>query len=628
MGLKEKHHPNNLNPRIEKSPIKNILKTDRLLEKIYYLYSELANGDTKLISGEKLIHLLDNFNPMLAKPTSEDPDGILQMIAYVAPRLPQEVFTSDANVVIKFNDDPDYFLPDSKSKKIISNGEKRKRWYSVERHESRKNNKSFNIPEVIITIHAQSQTAIKETFVHLAIIEKLRSQLRSLIKNSSTSNLKSLSYMWRTAGYIAENDSAIKMSQWINHGLVIKKSNAMPYWNELKYSSKTAIKLAKLAEKNLQKNRPPSGIFFGNSFSLINILSHYLLNEIIGAETEERSLRNHIVDQAIKAWNKNRGKIINKSPLEVLGETLSSYKKFAGPGDKDFLQFLTDNAIIYDLCRGKVQTSDPIINQFIAKFKDQKKLEKLGIETIIKEEQSPSADPVYYIDFSKVDDEVIDNLNPMLKGSIKRLREKNIALIFTPYAPGDLTYSITDELKKIFPSINSIIEVGKIGHVIVNEEDHIEPPIGHLMRPTVYSRLYNDPHAYDFDNQVSDLRMQQFSRDRFCDTVLFQGPTVVLQDKQEIHQVITDLSSYQKLPPYVTVNMEVDEIADISAELDLARFEVDYVSDKVATPEQIKVAMKNGITFQNIVKALDRKGRHGVLAGTAAVICSLADSLN
>lgn len=599
--------------------------TDSVLKNIKVFYGKLVSkGIDFKIDQSSLRDLPEGFLSILAKEKPFDKEGVTALVYYAAPRLPEEIFATDHDVVIRFNSNPDFFIDEKGTKEGVVTAQNRCRWYKIETIDDLKT----STKKKLITFHSQSQTAIVETMIHLSVIEQLRSRARELVKNTKLSK-EEIDFLWDTLGLLIKKNSAPnKIQDWANRKLEIEGSPNMTPWNELisgEKSSQTSLKLAEIAETFLLKEgkNSPSVLFFSNTYSLENILSHYLLNKKTGNET----VRDHIVKIAEIAWGKNKGKKKDKTSLEAIGESIQGIKRDGLSQDQ--INFIVDNIIIFDLTKnGETGFGDEITDLFVKEFKDPQKKMDLGIATVVERNHSPTADPLLYIDFSKIKDEVIEGSNPILRGAIDKLRKEKLAAFFLPYAPGDLTYSIITEMKKKVKSIKAVAEVGKVAHLITGKKQRKIREIGQLVLPKQMFSSYGETELSDFPNKVKPEHIKKFENIREVGkTILMQALSVVLQD-EEIMSLVKELFSDNLPKQNITLNMEVGPIKKAVIRLGLLLFEVDYISDHAIPNGVIEDGLSSGRKnfFQQITKSLARKGRYGVHAATASVILEIADS--
>lgn len=603
--------------------------TNRVLQTIRDSYNKLASQSSDCtINSEKLRDLLDEFLPILAKKKTFDKEGITNLVFYAAPRLPQEIFTSDSDIVVRFNNDPDFFVDENGKREGVKTPPSRSRWYKVEEiHDEN----DIKIKKTLITIHAQSQTSVIETMTHLSVVEILRKRVREILKHGSLTD-ESIKFLWESLGLLMNDQKKqvtqkLRFTDWTNQKITIEGAPGMATWNELKSAekpAKTALSLAEKANKFLEGKNRPSIILFSNPYSLPNILSHYMLNKNIG----EKTLRRYIKEKALEAWKKHGGKNESKTSLEALGESIKSLKTHLL--DQNLTDFVIDNMIIFDLTRNKNGSfDDEIIDGFVKEFWGPKRLADLGIETVVSAEKSPTADSLYYIDFTKISNEIIENSNPLIKESFSKLKNKKTSAFFLPYLPGDLTYSTIIEMKKKIDSITTVAEVGKVAHLVVGKKQRNVREIGQVVVPNYTFTSYGDTELKRLDNQVRLEHMRIFEVLRVVsETTLMETPSVILQDEEEILYSAKKIFFDQVTNANITINMEIDQIKRAVSKMRLLLFEGDYISDHAISSRIIEefASLGKNKVFQQITKSLDRKGRNGVHAATAAVFVALANS--
>jgi len=362
---------------------------------------------------------------------------------------------------------------------------------------------------------------------------------------------------------------------------------------------------------------------FSNSYSLPNILSHYLLNR----KTQGKKVREHFIEKATTAWRNKSDKtdILNKSKLEALGESIACIQKGLS---EDQRNFIIDNMIIFDFTKGNESFDDEIISGFIKDFKDEGRLKKdLGIETIIEGKCSPTADSLHYIDFNKVKDEVLEGLNPLVRDTVSKLKQEEISALYLPYAPGDLTFSIILEMKRHIHSIGMIAEVGKVAHYIGGVDQRKINGVGQLVVPVKTFSTWGDKKQQHMNNIVKPEHLQRFESIRpVSETHLLQAPTVVLQDPMEMKDIVKGCYGEDTHKQDISINMEGHFINLGAKALGIPIVEADYLSDTAIDPQLLKEFARLGRdTFiKQITKTMGRKGVFGVHAATAGVLCAIA----
>ncbi|MBI5126925.1 hypothetical protein HZA76_00515 [Candidatus Roizmanbacteria bacterium] len=598
----------------------------------------------KTIDQDFLRYLTEDLFPILSRERGYDEKGVTNLVLYAGPRLPQEVFSSKHDVILKFEDDPSFFVDEKGLKPGVKTAPSRSRWYKAETVQDEEHPE---LKKTQITIHAQSQTAVLETLVHLSVVERVRDEVKKLIMQNRLTD-QSMTFLWNILGLLIKDksDRVPKTNVWAARKIEVAPLEKPINWEDLvsigERSSKTALAFAEQAHSFLEENKNfPTMLLFSNDYSLPNILSHHLLNKKSG----EISVREHIINRALLAWNnykdeikvirgRKKNKIRVKTTLEALGESLSCLKMYKKESDVKEIspefQFIIDNMIIFDLTRkDNGDFGDKVIDTFVRDFRDPRKMEDLGIETAVEKNKSPTADPLYYIDFSKTKDEVIDGLNPILKNAIRKLKEKRLAAFFLAYAPGDLTYSIIKEMTKKIRSITSIGEVGKVAQLVFGTDQREINEIGQLVLPKKTFSSTGPVKVEIYQNRVEDRHIHPFEkRRRVRKTTLMQVPTVILQDRFEMIDLVRKLFHENLSRQNITLNMEVESFKNARS-LGLDIFEADYLSDHAIPSHLIKEFAGTGKEklFQQITRSLDRKGRHGVHAATAAVILAFADSI-
>jgi len=610
---------------------KDLSLTERVIDSVRFHYNKLRFPTNKHIINSKDLQLVtEGFVSILAKDTPFDPDGTLSLLSYVAPRIPKEIFSSDTNVTLSFNSDPHYFVGEKGPKEGIETAKSRSRWYKVEHIEDGGHHTH-------ITMHAQSQLAIIETLTHLSIIERLREKIHEILKKSVLTPNET-QFIWNTLEHLTPSSNPHRKGErhiniWADKTINVISNDSMAPWDELKSShvtgnekyAPTAKLLAEHAETflNTGKKKQPSVLMFSNSYSLPNILSHYLLNR----ETQGKKVREHFIEKATTAWRNKSDKtdILNKSKLEALGESIACIQKGLS---EDQRNFIIDNMIIFDFTKGNESFDDEIISGFIKDFKDEGRLKKdLGIETIIEGKCSPTADSLHYIDFNKVKDEVLEGLNPLVRDTVSKLKQEEISALYLPYAPGDLTFSIILEMKRHIHSIGMIAEVGKVAHYIGGVDQRKINGVGQLVVPVKTLPTWGDKKIQHMNNIVKPEHLQRFESIRpVSETHLLQAPTVVLQDPMEMKDIVKGCYGEDTHKQDISINMEGHFINLGAKVFDIPIAEADYLSDVAIDPQLLMEFARLGRdTFiKQITKTMGRKGVFGVHAATAGVLCAIA----
>lgn len=604
----------------------------------------MLRDPSKVVDHTDIALLTERMLPIIARPTNIDPKSLTNQIMYVASRVPKEVFYQDADVQIKFNDNPEFFLnhksiddkPDAKT------APDRKRFYVVEEVEG----KDHGPKKKVITIHAQSKTAVVETMVHISVIEQLRGYLTRLINHEIPSHDRHL-FERRTklikklmTLFVDDPSTAVnELDGWLKRKIEFIGNEDLPAWDDLKEKSKTSRTLAADTRRALEGGNLPRGIMFANTYSLPNILSHHLLNK----RTVGGTRRKIFIEKALQAWekyHKDSDETVPKNPLESLGESLNKIGiSEVGVGDfEPKVQFKIDNLILFFITRKNGNGNgngfhDDVTEEFLADFNSPDRLTELGVSRVVSADKSPTADPIDFIDFSLISDEIIANLNPLIKSSISKLKRSHYSALYMPYAPGDLTYSIITEMKKAIPSINDVMEVGKVAHYVGGFTRRKFSDIGHLVLPkhTFEITKPSAPNAYS--NKVKLKHLEVFDDDdRIAyETALIQFPSVILQEAEDMEDYLIKIFGEKLVKQHFTINMEVASFREAITRSHgaLQLFEADYISDHAISQKTIDANQNFGSdkTFKQITKKMEEEGVQGVHATTAAVFLALAQSL-
>lgn len=589
-----------------------------------------------------IAYLTERMSPIIARPTEIDPASLTNQIVYVASRVPREIFLHDADVQIKFNDDPAFFLnhQDRDGKPDAKTARDRKRLYVVDEIEEPSKPKKR-----VITIHAQSQTAVVETMVHASVIELLRGYLTGLVKAKAaaptiakTESDPREKIIKKLMNLFVEDPttSTRELNEWLTRKMEFVGGEGLPDWKDLKGPTKTAKAIAAETAKALEGANMPQGIMFSNSYSLTNILSHYLLSE----EVSGGARRKVLIRRALESWydyDQKGNSDSQKNPLVSLGESLSKMKlrDVFGTDLNPQTQFRIDNLILFYLTRQNGNGNgfhDPEVDAFLAEFNSPERLEKLGYKRLVNADTSPTADPVDYIDFSNIPDEVIGGLNPLIRDAVFALKRNFYSTIYMPYAPGDLTYSIITEMKSAMKSIRDVMEVGKVAHYVAGFTSRKFSDIGHLVLPK-HTFDITDPKApVNYANHVKIGHLELFEDPRRLpyETALIQFPSVILQESSDIESYLVRTFGDVLDKQHFTINMEVSSFREAvnRSDLGLRLFEADYISDHAVTQNTINNSRRLGKenVFKQITKKLDEEGVQGVHATTAAVILALSQA--
>jgi hypothetical protein len=493
-------------------------------------------------------------------------------------------------------------------------------------------------PKTHITVHAQSQTAVIETMLHVAVVERLKDKVKSIMHKIHKSP-EEIAFLENIERFISADRSDEKhkqdlISRWA-HGVVrIEGVSGMTPWDELKSSriknkeqtSSTARFLAEKAYKLLEGKNQPTVLLFSNSYSLPNILSHYLLHKKNG----DKTIQAHIMEKAQAAWAAHLSADPDRTsitPLEALGESITDIKDTLTENQRNFI---IDNQIIFNLTRNNGNAfGDEVIDSFIREFNNPQRLIQCGVETLLNKNQSPTADPIHYIDFSKITDEVIDGLNPLYKAAVLKLKKKALSALYMPYAPGDLTYSVIVEMKRKFKSLTAVAEVGKVAHSINSHEQRKIAEIGELVVPIGTLASYGSTKEAFLNNKANLDHLSVFGSKGIAETTLMQAPTVILQDGDEIDSIIYRLFGDYHHKKNISINMEGGHMREGARAAGLDVFEVDYLSDHAFSTRILKLftALGREALFDQITKTLDRRGVFGVHAATAAILLALAEKV-
>lgn len=600
-----------------------ISHTRRILTIVKESYNKLAQPYSSFKMGpERLFDLTDEYTSILAKHSPQDSDGITNLISYIAPRLPEELLHPDGNVIITFNNNPQFFIDDQGVKEGVRSAQSRSRWFKVETIPESEGSPT----ETRITMHAQSQTAVVETMVHLSFLEQLRKKVKSILTSGKKTEhdktfLRGIDHLVQK-GVLSDEES---LELWANKTVEVEGSPSMGSWESLKGNSFTAQQIAEKAHTLLIGENQPTVLLFSNSYSLPNILSHYLLER---SNVNGVSLRSYITDKAVNAWEHYKDVDINQlSTFKALGESIESIQKHLSEDQKNFI---IDNLIIFYLTRkGEDLSRDPYIRDLITEFNAPERLKKCGVKTLIEKNQSATADSLHYIDFSQIDNEVLNGINPLFKTAIEQLKSKSLSAIFMPYAPGDLTYSIITEMQKQFKSLTAVAEVGKVAHSIHTERQRTIAGIGEMVVPTAVLSSYGSVKEDRLDNKVTLNDLHIFGPSGVKETIMMEAPSVILQDSDEMEAIIQKIYKDHHEKKNISINMETKNLkegalANHISPLDI--FEADYLSDHAFSRKILKAFREMGREdlFDQITKTLDRRGVFGVHAATAAVLNALA----
>jgi hypothetical protein len=374
---------------------------------------------------------------------------------------------------------------------------------------------------------------------------------------------------------------------------------------------------------------------FANNYSLPNILSHGLLNKEAGATTR----RNAIISDALEAREiyEQSGDTAHY-PLISLGQSLA---KMGIKNDQDYkgmdskTQFRIDNLIIFHLTRknGQYWTyRSKTIDDFIEEFNAPDRLSRLGIRRLVESHNSSTADAVDYIDFSRIPDETIDTLNPLIKSAVAKLKKRHYSTLCMPYAPGDLTFSIITEMKKAIPSIGDVMEIGKVAHYVSGFTNRKFSDIGHLVLPKYTFDITHPSAPNAYANGVELKHLEAFDNDdrMAYETALIQFPSVILQEADDIEEYLVRTFGEKLDKQHFTINMEVGSFREAveRSHHGLRLFEADYISDHAISQKTIDTYKSFGRenVFKQITKKLEEEGVQGVHATTAAVILALSQA--
>ncbi len=604
-------------------------------------YSTLRQPNA-LIKPEDIAILTERMLPIIARPTDIDPKSLTNQVMYAASRIPKEIFLHDADVQIRFNDDPEFFLKHTSAEGVgdAKTAPDRKRLYVVEEIVG-----ADGVKKRLITVHAQSQTAVIETMIHASVIEQLREYLSKLIRHKfpahdvhlferRTRQIKKLLTLFVDDPQTADNE----LHEWLNRKIEFVGNEDLPHWEDLKYKSKTAQRLASDTRKSLEGKNLPRGILFSNNYSLTNILSHHMLNRRIAGGIR----RNVIIKKAIDAWavyENNHNQSANdpppsKNPLEALGESLSKFKDLdisnieSDPGT----MFKIDNLIMFYITRKNGNGSgfhDETVDDFLEAFNSTNRLSDLGVTRLVSPGNSPTAEPIYFIDFSLISDEIISGLNPLIREAISSLKKHHFSSIYMSYAPGDLTFSIISEMKKAIPSIDSVMEVGKVAHYIGGFTQRKFSDIGHVVLPKFTFDVTHPDAPTSYNNNVELGDLEKFEpKNSIYETALIQLPSVILQEADDIETYLVRTFGDRLEKEHFTINMEASSFREAIGRShgDLRFFEADYISDHAISSKTIDIYHAKGKekAFQQITKKLEEEGVQGVHAATAAVILALS----
>lgn len=626
MGREENNKSQRSHQSIPEQLWDRLSQTRRVLRTIEANYGKLVGlPGTFRMGPEQLLDLPDNFVSILAKGTPVDNDGITNLISYAAPRLPAEVFNPDSNVTFTFNSDPQFFLNEDGLKEGVRTAPSRSRWFKVDVIEAQ----GATPQKTHITVHAQSQIAVIETMLHVAVVERLKDKVKSIMHKTHKSS-EEITFLENIERFIPTDNTKEKhkenlISRWAHRAVWIEGTSGMTPWDELK-SSPTSLSLAEKAHKLLEGKNQPTVLLFSNSYSLPNILSHYLLHKKNG----DKTIQAHIIEKAQTAWKDHLSVDPDRTsitPLEALGESITDLKDTLTENQRNFI---IDNQIIFNLTRnGGNIFGDEVIDTFVHEFNNPERLSQCGVETVLHKNQSPTADPLHYIDFSKITDEVINGLNPLYRAAVLKLKNKSLSALYMPYAPGDLTYSIMVEMKRKFKSLTAVAEVGKVAHSINSHEQRKIAEIGELVVPVGTLASYGSTKEQFFNNKADFDHVSIFGSKGIAKTTLMQAPTVILQDGDEIDSIIHRLFGDYHHKKNISINMEGEHMREGARAAGLDVFEVDYLSDHAFSTRILKLftAFGREALFDQITKTLDRRGVFGVHAATAAVLLALAEKV-
>lgn len=602
--------------------------TSELIKYFSQLYNRLA---TETLTNSDFKGVFHDKPPLLGGPHLENStEGVLGIFTYCANRLPPEFLLSRKNHIFLYSE-PGFFIDISPSRKKPEN---RSRWHIIDTDD--KSEKNF-----ILQIRGETDVS-GEIFPMLAGLEFVRQYAQDHIKDPNIRKIIFNKYveLLRRNNIVDVDFKRIFARNFLRNKFSIHPlyEDHLPYWYLEKHGSeRTAVFLTELIQKKMLEKEIAladiNGILYMNDFTLRSLLSTASLNSNI--ESRSENYRNYITRLANSAYDQEKNKFsaagtkggqkksVRISNLAKLGQQISNYQTYYKEAEFTNLKNLfIDFAIMQFLSSYK--DKDEIVLGLINKINDPDYIQNnLGIMTLIETAQSPTADPVRLVDFNRVSDDILTNLNPILKEIIIKFKGKKIMLMMIPYALGDLSYSIASSLKNLRDTnlLNYIIEIGKVGLAMGENmpslglpDSDIRPGLRVVPVMTEISHLSEDP--VPLNNLVirEDARgLNRKPKEAFIEVHQKQVHGVLLQTQGDFQEVESGL-------PRV-LDMESMHLAKLQ-ELGLRIIKVDYISD-INYVDETAVKLKN-----SLATSLGDRGRYGVYTSLIVALRALIRQFN
>jgi hypothetical protein len=419
-------------------------------------------------SGQNELPEIENFS--LDKVDDED---LAKMFIYAIDRLPEEFLDYECEVIFDCNYNPE------------RNGG---------RHTTPKRNRGYFIEDMgeagkRIVLEIRTITDLYENVSLLAALSSLRHRVREIRINqedlSSTERLRGISDIINSSIY--GRKKPIELNVFANQEFVLTGATGLipSLEGSIPYATQSSIHATELVEASQRGLSPedidrPHIIFFANAFSYRNAMAQYLLEEkakIDDPEGDDITLKDYLIGLA----DSMDPEIMEIEKVRRLRELIdtdinSNYlKRFA------IISFLVtclqDQGFVKTILNR--HSSMPsnfkrVIENFEQTIKSVEFTHSIGLRTLVDADNSPTCEPVFYINPGLIDDRVLKSLEKFTQQALGKMREADLRIIMLPYALGELTGFIMQSLHGSFPNLAGVVELGKIGSLI----SYGERPVG------------------------------------------------------------------------------------------------------------------------------------------------------
>lgn len=299
-----------------------------------------------------------------------------------------------------------------------------------------------------------------------------------------------------------------------------------------------------------EKLKNPTDILFGNDFSMRIFLS-------IGLFTDSEF-------EMLKKTFKSSKEKIQLSLEQLLSQPVRE------AAEKFFL--------IQQL--SQFTGEDEGVQQLRTRLFSAETFEKIGINRLVATADSPIADPVDLIDFSKIDTTVFNNLPTFLQTILLQLKAMDKTLLSVPYTLGNLAKTTLEAADELFPTLQTENFIGKVGYYANGVEG--EASVGDVVVGNQVLSQF-ETSGVPITNAFQDLLMQYDFPVRTGSLLTTAGLT--FQESSEMAELSSD--------PFVGdlfLEMEADHIRRArtkrKSDKRLKSNHVYYISDKTINPSK------------------------------------------